>query len=129
MPQQLHMLFAMRALSLTHACARKHACAGTHPQGADWNDYYGVKEIVTPPYDSDGLLGFSDDEARDIITIWRGVAEHFSAWEVDVTTEDPGFDGIERCACWFVTVCWGSLGAACVTGAALLPLVQERHVG
>lgn len=26
------------------------------------------------------------------------VGEAFATWDVDVTTEDPGFEGLERCA-------------------------------
>jgi hypothetical protein len=51
-------------------------------QGTDWNDYFGAREITTPAYNSDDRPGFSDVELQDIIIIWRGVAEHFSLWEV-----------------------------------------------
>lgn len=30
------------------------------------------------------------DELSDILAIWRGVAEDYAPWNVDVTTEDPG---------------------------------------
>jgi hypothetical protein len=33
---------------------------------------------------------WSTAELSDILAIWRGVAEDFSPWDVDVTTEDPG---------------------------------------
>ena len=67
-------------------------------QGTDgWNKYYKIDKIVTPPYDTDGNTDWiSNDEMKDIITIHAGVAEAYASWDVDVTTEDPGFDGLER---------------------------------
>lgn len=66
-------------------------------QGTDgWNKELGTNTIVTPEYDSDGKAGFSTEERQEMITIWKGVSEHFSLWDVDVTTEDPGDDGLER---------------------------------
>jgi hypothetical protein len=29
-------------------------------------------------------------------SIWRNVAEDFAPWDVDVTTEDPGVEGLRR---------------------------------
>eukprot|EP00775_Hariotina_reticulata_P007237 gene7237-7450_t len=69
---------------------------GCKTTGTDWNDYFGMKKIITPAYDSDEQPGFSENELRDIIIIWRGVAEHYSLWEVDVTTEDPGLEALDR---------------------------------
>jgi hypothetical protein len=31
-----------------------------------------------------------------MISIWRAVAEDFAVWDVDVTTEDPGLEGLRR---------------------------------
>lgn len=39
----------------------------------------------------------TDSEKQDIITVHAGVAEAFSAFGVDVTTQNPGFEGLERC--------------------------------
>jgi hypothetical protein len=33
---------------------------------------------------------FSQTELNNILAIWRGVAEDYHVWDVDVTTEDPG---------------------------------------
>jgi hypothetical protein len=33
---------------------------------------------------------WSADELADIVAIWRAVAEDFAAFDVDVTTDDPG---------------------------------------
>jgi hypothetical protein len=66
-------------------------------QGTDgWNTYFGTDKIITPEYDSDGKPGFSREELQEVVTIWQGVASHFALWDVDVTTEDPGPEGIER---------------------------------
>jgi hypothetical protein len=35
---------------------------------------------------------WSADELADIVAIWRAVAEDFAAFDVDITTEDPGAD-------------------------------------
>lgn len=48
-----------------------------------------------PPYDLDGNPGaFSDTEKTRIQHIWQRVAEDFSPFDIDVTTEDPGADAI-----------------------------------
>ena len=39
---------------------------------------------------------FSVEENTYIQQIWAGVAEDFSAFDLDVTTEDPGTDGLSR---------------------------------
>jgi hypothetical protein len=31
-----------------------------------------------------------------MISIWRAVAEDFAVWDVDVTTEDPGLEGLRK---------------------------------
>lgn len=42
------------------------------------------------PYDTDGdELTFSDSEQEDIIEIWERVAEDYTPFDVDVTTEEP----------------------------------------
>jgi hypothetical protein len=66
-------------------------------QGTDgWNTYFGINTISTPQYDSDGQLGFSREELQEMFTIWQGVSTYFSLWDVDVTTEDPGREGLNR---------------------------------
>ena len=39
---------------------------------------------------------FSAVDLAEIATIWRRVSEDFAAWDVDVTTEDPGAAGLAR---------------------------------
>jgi hypothetical protein len=43
--------------------------------------------IVTPPYSTDSDPAFSTLERQHIVTMWRRVAEDFSPFNVDVTTE------------------------------------------
>lgn len=40
--------------------------------------------------------GFTQDELNGIVEIWERVAEDFAAWNVNVTTEDPGVDALMR---------------------------------
>jgi hypothetical protein len=59
-------------------------------QGTPWEDSRTKStRIVSPAYDADGLAGFSDQERRNIQDIWQRVAEDFSPFDVDVTTEEP----------------------------------------
>ena len=37
---------------------------------------------------------WSADELADILAVWRAVTEDYAAFDVDVTTEDPGNDYI-----------------------------------
>jgi hypothetical protein len=63
-----------------------------------WNrEYNNFETIITPPYDEDGdNTTMSDAEKSSIVKIWRNVAAHWSSWDVDVTTEDPGADNITK---------------------------------
>ena len=45
--------------------------------------------IYTPPFSQDADDAFSQIELQAIMTIWRAVAEDFSIFDVDVTTEEP----------------------------------------
>ena len=65
--------------------------------GTPWND--DSEPIEAGRYrrgasDPDG--GFTSIELDGIIAIWRAVAEDYVAWDVDVTTEDPGVDALSR---------------------------------
>jgi hypothetical protein len=48
------------------------------------------------PFNMDGVAGFSNAERDAIQSIWQRVAEDYSPWDVDVTTQDPGEDDIHR---------------------------------
>lgn len=52
--------------------------------------YNNGQPMVTPSYDTDGNPNsFSAGELLNIKNIWRGVAEDFAPFDIDVTTEDP----------------------------------------
>ena len=63
-----------------------------------WNsDFNNDNNIVSVPYDFNGNTGsFSDTELGRIQHIWARVAEDFAMYAIDVTTEDPGVDGLRR---------------------------------
>ena len=52
--------------------------------------------LVVPAYSIDGSPGFSSAERQNIIDAWSAVAEDYSMFDVDVTTEDPGQAAIDR---------------------------------
>lgn len=50
----------------------------------------GHQNVVTPPYDVNGNPDVLDSEEQSrIVEIWRRVAEDFSPFNIDVTTDDP----------------------------------------
>lgn len=54
-------------------------------------------DVVSAPFDLDGNpAAFSAAELETIQYIWQRVAEDFAPYDVDVTTQDPGSDGITR---------------------------------
>jgi len=58
--------------------------------GAEWNSEFGVSSYVCRPYDADGdAATFSESEQAAILSIWARVAEDYSPFDVDVTTEEP----------------------------------------
>ena len=64
--------------------------------GTAWNSSY-VDPINSPAYDLDGnSSSFSNAELDRIQDIWKLVAEDYAPFDVDVTTEDPGQDAINR---------------------------------
>ncbi|WIA41217.1 hypothetical protein OEZ86_004832 [Tetradesmus obliquus] len=71
---------------------------GCVTQGTAWNALYtNGRPIATPMFKTDSdPSSISNAEGRLIIAMWRAVAEYFAIWEVDVTTEDPGFATLER---------------------------------
>ena len=83
--------------------------------GTSWNNAYAAgAPIVTPAFDTDGAPAtFSDAERTVIQDIWRRVAEDYAAWDVDVTTEDPGVEKLRRTASSDV-----AYGVRCVIGGS-----------
>ena len=55
-----------------------------------------LSSITVPPYSTDADPGFSDEELRTIQEIWQRVAEDYSPFAVDVTTEPVAQDRITR---------------------------------
>ncbi|MGB6223242.1 autotransporter-associated beta strand repeat-containing protein [Haloferula sp.] len=51
----------------------------------------------SPPFDLDGNAStFNTTERNRIIGIWQRVAEDYSMYEIDVTTEDPGIEALRK---------------------------------
>ena len=66
--------------------------------GTAWNaSYNGGADIVAAPFDLDGAPEtFNSTELQRIQNIWKRVAEDYSPFDVDVTTEEPPADALER---------------------------------
>ena len=63
--------------------------------GTPWNS--GRGDIVSAPFDLDGNpSSWSTGEQDTVQYIWQRVAEDFSPFEVDVTTQDPGIEGLRK---------------------------------
>ncbi len=71
---------------------------GNTTTGTPWNSNFTAgAPIVTPPFDIDGNpAAFADTELQRIQLIWQRVAEDYAAFNVDVTTEDPGVEGLRK---------------------------------
>lgn len=64
--------------------------------GTPWNTIAGG-DIISTPFDQDNNPGsFSDGEKTIIQQAWQALADDYSPFEVDVTTEDPGIAGLTR---------------------------------
>lgn len=59
-----------------------------------WPDALGVDEVSSAPFSIDGVE--PEDLAIQIVEIWQEVAEDFAPFDVNVTTQDPGYDAINR---------------------------------
>ena len=63
---------------------------GATVTGTEWNTVYKVPSWKAKPFSSDAdFTTFSDAEQAAIVTIWERVAEDYSSFDVDVTTEAP----------------------------------------
>jgi hypothetical protein len=63
--------------------------------GTPWNAGRSAT-LTTPPFSRDASPDFNDAERAIVQDVFRRVAEHFAPWNVDVTTEDPGVDGLRK---------------------------------
>ena len=62
-----------------------------------WNSAYSVGPFTNLPYDIDGDPStFSDTERARILEIWQYVADDYAPFDIDVTTQDPGIDGLRK---------------------------------
>ena len=68
------------------------------PENSAWVTYSGNEGAIDAPAfsrDKD-FDNFSNQELTEIQKIWQIVAEDYAALDVDVTTEDPGYERINR---------------------------------
>lgn len=63
--------------------------------GTQWNNGRAAT-LTTPAFSTDADPAFSDAEKAIVQEAYRRIAEHFAAWDVDVTTEDPGVEGLRK---------------------------------
>jgi len=65
--------------------------------GTAWNNSYNVTNINSPAYNTDGTsASFTQLELDRIYLMWQQVAEDFSPFNVNVTTQEPSADKITR---------------------------------
>ncbi len=71
---------------------------GTTVSGTAWNDApFNLPDAFYSGYSLDGdPTTFTDPEKEEVQKVWQRVAEDFAAFDVDVTTEDPGAAAIDR---------------------------------
>jgi hypothetical protein len=66
-----------------------HTTTGTH-----WNTFWNTSSFFSSAYSIDTSSSFSATELANIQRIWQRVAEYFSPFNINVTTEDPGVAGL-----------------------------------
>jgi hypothetical protein len=65
--------------------------------GTSWNTAFSKTTFTTPPFSLDAdTTKFSNAEHAAIQYVWRSIAEDYAQFDVDVTTEDPGLEGLKR---------------------------------
>jgi hypothetical protein len=65
--------------------------------GTAWNSSYGIDPINASAFDLDGNAGtFNTTELAMVQNIWRRVSEDYSAFDVNVTTQEPTADLLTR---------------------------------
>lgn len=70
---------------------------GTTVSGTAWNSSSGLPNGFYSGYSLDGDFStFNDNEKEQIQSVWQRVSEDYAAFDVDVTTEDPGDAAIDR---------------------------------
>jgi hypothetical protein len=89
---------------------------GHTTSGTIWNSQFtGGEDIVTPAYSFTGDSSFTDSERSRIQAIWRRVAEDFIPFDVNVTTEAPSLEALQKSGSgdsdWGVRVVIGGSGS------------------
>ena len=69
---------------------------GATVTGTAWNDQDGIGPWHAAWDPSRDGAAFNNAELTRVQTVWRMVSEDFAAFDVDVTTEDPGAAGLSR---------------------------------
>jgi hypothetical protein len=71
---------------------------GHTTSGTWWNsDFANGADIVSAPFDQDNNpASLSAGELESIQDVWQRVAEDYAPFDIDVTTQDPGVDGLRR---------------------------------
>ena len=70
---------------------------GATVSGTLWNDEVGISAGARPAWDPAGDgAAFNADERAMVQEIWARVAEDYAPFDVDVTTQDPGEDLLNR---------------------------------
>ncbi|WP_052808100.1 PKD domain-containing protein [Methyloterricola oryzae] len=65
--------------------------------GTGWNNSYSLPTISAPAFDTGGNASvFDDAELTRIQNIWSRVAEDYAPFDIDVTTEEPSADALDR---------------------------------
>jgi hypothetical protein len=69
----------------------------TLPGNGGWGSYLGSADCWAGPFNTDGNAGTFDTSERAVVRgVWERVAEDYAPFDVDVTTEDPGYAAINR---------------------------------
>ena len=70
---------------------------GHSATGTSWNTSYGIPSIVSPAFSLDDTPGtFSSSELQRIRAIWQRVAEDYAPFDVNVSTQAPSFETLNR---------------------------------
>jgi PKD repeat protein len=71
---------------------------GHTTSGTSWNSQVtGGADIVSAPFDLDGSPSTFGASEMDVVQrTWLRVAEDYAPFDVDVTTEDPGLEGLRK---------------------------------
>ncbi len=69
---------------------------GHTTEGTFWNTLKDLPRIVTPAYSIDSDAAFSPPELVTIQNVWARVAEAFSPFDVNVTTQEPDVEDLRQ---------------------------------